>query len=110
MIILVVESEDNETTNQLCKDRENEDARFYVLHSYCIVFVFVQYDKASVVVAKFNELEKEDIGGLTGLGGLGLPAFDRPTGGMPDRLCPAISQMMQTLLSTPYIMKQVDDV
>nr|GFA17788.1 DEAD-box ATP-dependent RNA helicase 56 [Tanacetum cinerariifolium] len=42
----------------------------------------------------------------TTTGGLGLPTFDRLIGGMPDRLCPAISQMMQTLLSTPYIMKQ----
>lgn len=38
-----------------------QNAHFHVLLSYCIVFVFVQYDKASVVEAKFNELEKEDI-------------------------------------------------
>nr|GEV20457.1 hypothetical protein [Tanacetum cinerariifolium] len=41
---------------------------------------------------------------VSGLGGLGL---HRLTGGMTDMLCPAISQMIQTLLSTPHIMDQI---
>ncbi|PWA49126.1 ubiquitin family protein [Artemisia annua] len=36
-----------------------------------------------------------------------VSGVDRPTGGMPDMLCPAISQMMQTLPSSPHIMDQI---
>ena len=45
------------------------------------------------------------------LGGLGLPGLDRPAEGMPDMSQlmqnPAISQMMQSLLSNPQYMEQV---
>ncbi|KAF5754672.1 putative Ubiquitin-like domain, Heat shock chaperonin-binding, UBA-like superfamily, ubiquilin [Helianthus annuus] len=47
---------------------------------------------------------------VSGLGGPGLPGLDRPTG-MPDMSQlmqnPAISQMMQSLLSNPQYMEQV---
>nr|XP_043640217.1 ubiquitin domain-containing protein DSK2b-like [Erigeron canadensis] len=47
---------------------------------------------------------------VSGLGGLGLPGLDRPSG-MPDMSQlmqnPAVSQMMQSLLSNPQYMEQV---
>ncbi|CAI9275771.1 unnamed protein product [Lactuca saligna] len=47
---------------------------------------------------------------VSGLGGLGLPGADR-TGGMPDMSQllqnPAVSQMMQSLLSNPQYMEQI---
>ncbi|KAI3728993.1 hypothetical protein L6452_17638 [Arctium lappa] len=47
---------------------------------------------------------------ISGLGGLGLPGLDRTTG-MPDlnqlMQNPAVSQMMQSLLSNPQYMEQV---
>ncbi|KAK9285221.1 hypothetical protein L1049_024409 [Liquidambar formosana] len=49
-----------------------------------------------------------------GLGGLGLPEFERMLGGMPDTNSlnqimqnPAISQMMQSVLSNPQYMNQI---
>ncbi|KAM7475213.1 hypothetical protein LguiB_022456 [Lonicera macranthoides] len=51
--------------------------------------------------------------GIGGLGGLGLPDLDRSLGGMPDPAVmnqllqnPAISQMMQSMLSNPQYMNQ----
>ncbi|PWA75214.1 ubiquitin family protein [Artemisia annua] len=48
---------------------------------------------------------------VSGLGGLGLPGLDRPAEGMPDMSQlmqnPAISQMMQSLLSNPQYMEQI---
>lgn len=50
----------------------------------------------------------------TGLGGLGLPDLEGMLGGMPDAAMltqlmqnPAISQMMQSILSNPQTMNQV---
>ena len=50
----------------------------------------------------------------TGLGGLGLPDLEGMLGGMPDAALltqlmqnPAISQMMQSILSNPQTMNQV---
>lgn len=47
---------------------------------------------------------------VSGLGGAGLPGMDRP-GGMPDMSQllqnPAVSQMMQSLLSNPQYMEQI---
>ena len=50
----------------------------------------------------------------TGLGGLGLPDLEGMMGGMPDTAMltqlmqnPAISQMMQSILSNPQTMNQV---
>lgn len=47
---------------------------------------------------------------VSGLGGLGLPGMERP-GGMPDMSQllqnPAVSQMMQSLLSNPQYMEQI---
>ncbi|KAK9064489.1 hypothetical protein SSX86_015871 [Deinandra increscens subsp. villosa] len=47
---------------------------------------------------------------VSGLGGLGLPGLDRPSG-MPDMSQlmqnPAVSQMMQSLLSDPQYMEQI---
>lgn len=49
-----------------------------------------------------------------GAGGLGLPEVDRMLGGLPDSSLlnqmmqnPAVSQMMQNLLSNPQYMNQV---
>nr|GEW37935.1 hypothetical protein [Tanacetum cinerariifolium] len=48
---------------------------------------------------------------VSGLGGLGLPGLGRPAEGMPDMSQlmqnPAISQMMQSLLSDPQYMEQI---
>uniref|UniRef100_A0A5B6ZW49 Ubiquitin domain-containing protein DSK2a-like n=1 Tax=Davidia involucrata TaxID=16924 RepID=A0A5B6ZW49_DAVIN len=51
--------------------------------------------------------------GIGGLGGLGLPELERMVGGMPDPSAlnqmlqnPAVSQMMQSLLSNPQYMNQ----
>ena len=53
---------------------------------------------------------------VAGLGGLGLPNMDQMLTGMPDASQmsqllqnPAISQMMQSLLSNPQYMNQVFD-
>lgn len=50
----------------------------------------------------------------TGLGGLGMPDLEGMLGGMPDPASltqlmqnPAISQMMQSILSNPQTMNQV---
>lgn len=50
----------------------------------------------------------------TGLGGLGVPDMEGMMGGMPDAASltqlmqnPAISQMMQSILSNPQTMNQV---
>jgi len=52
--------------------------------------------------------------GIAGLGGLGIPELDRMAGGMPDPTLmnqvmqnPAITQMMQSLLSNPQYMNQI---
>ena len=52
--------------------------------------------------------------GAAGLGGLGIPELERMAGGMPDPATlnqvmqnPAITQMMQSLLSSPQYMNQV---
>ncbi|CAN6544799.1 unnamed protein product [Malus baccata var. baccata] len=52
--------------------------------------------------------------GIAGLGGLGLPGMEQMLGGMPDANAmnqllqnPAISQMMQSMLSNPQYMNQI---
>ncbi|CAL2279887.1 unnamed protein product [Prunus armeniaca] len=52
--------------------------------------------------------------GIAGLGGLGLPGMEQMLGGMPDANVmnqllqnPAISQMMQSMLSNPQYMNQI---
>lgn len=52
--------------------------------------------------------------GVTGLGGLGLTGMDQMFAGMPDATMmsqlmqdPAMSQMMQTLISNPQYINQV---
>lgn len=55
--------------------------------------------------------------GIAGLGGLGLPGMEQMLGSMPDANAmnqvlqnPAISQMMQGMLSDPQYMNQVPSV
>jgi len=52
--------------------------------------------------------------GIAGLGGLGLPEMEQMFNGIPDSTLlnqfmqnPAVSQMMQSLLSNPQYMNQV---
>lgn len=87
----------------------------YVWYDYVLTYTLT----FSAGAAQANTAARSNTAGDTrgaplGLGGLGSPGLEQMLGGMPDTTSlnqmmqnPAISQMMQSLLSNPQYMNQV---
>ena len=86
------------------------NAANYISH----VFLYKMLGGTQTTTTRPNPAGDARAPGIAGLGGLGLPEMEQMFNGIPDSALlnqfmqnPAVSQMMQSLLSNPQYMNQV---